>query len=556
VARLSPRWVVLIVAASLAAPAAPFAEDLADLPFPEEPPMAESAADAAEPAGPMAELISLQPAEIRTLRLEDAIQRVAIGDPRVVDVALVSAKELLLKAVTDGTTNLIVWDPKGNMLTWNIEVIDRGPEELEAVLHRLLDELGVLGVSVKREGPRLFLTGEVPRKEDVDRLNEMLGAYGDVVTNLVTVPPPPEPVALPPPPTVKLTVQVIEMSRDSRDKFGVDWSDTLTFTETTFGPLDLDDEHSQAERLGQAFRLGALSRTGAVAVLNMLVSNGKARILAEPKLVASSGKAATTIIGVEVPVITTTSVSSGTVSQSIEFKQTGVELRFRPVVLDDEESIQLSLNAKVSSIDTASAITVQGIVVPGFRVRETETEIVTSSGESVFIAGLLQDEERKNLSQVPGIGSIPVLGRLFSSHDFLKGQTELVIVVTPELTAQAELTTDRALALEQALASSEVGAAVNNPTLRYAVQIQERIARALRYPADQADQGLDGRVRLRLHLFRDGSLGQAMVAETSGISALDTAALGAAEAGAPYPPFPQDFVQQDIWLEVPVLFRP
>lgn len=497
-------------------------------------------------------VISLEPGEIRTL-VTDAIQRVAVGDPQVVDVTLVSVKELLLKAVSTGTTNLIVWDRQGQRV-WHVEVVDQKPAALEKELRRLVTDLGLSGVSVKREDEKLFLTGEAPSEEDVERLDEMLSAYRDQVTNLVAANPPivPPPV---PPASVKLTVQVIEMTREGKDKIGVDWMDSLTFTETTFGAPALTA--SFPSRLHDAFRVGSLSRTGLSAVLNLLVSSGKARILAEPKLVAASGKEASTTIGVEVPIITTTSISSGTVSQNIEFKQTGVELKFQPTVLPDGHSIQLALNAKVSSIDTANAITVSGITVPGFRVRETGTEIVTESGDAVFISGLLQDEDKKNLSQLPGLGSIPVLGVLFRSTEFTNNVTELVVIVTPELAApHEEPLAGREQALEQSLASAEVAAAVSDPTLRYALQIQERIAGAIRYPAREAELGMSGRVKLRLHLFRDGSLGQVVVVESSGIEVFDMEALKVAETQAPYPPFPSDLVQQDLWLEIPVLFRP
>lgn len=261
------------------------------------------------------------------------------------------------------------------------------------------------------------------------------------------------------PESVKLTVQVVEMDREAKNKLGVDWMDSVTFSETTFASLGPTNV-SQIARLGEAFRLGALSRTGASAVLNMLVSEGKARILAEPKLVTSSGKEASAFIGVEVPVLTATSISAGTVTQQIEFKETGVKLKFQPTVLDDKPSIQLVIDAKVSSIDTTKAITVAGILVPGFRVRQTQTEIVTKSGEAVFIAGLIQDEEKQNLGRLPGLGKVPILGPLFRSKEFASGQTELVIIVTPQLRAKAEMIADRAAAVDHALAAAEVSAAL------------------------------------------------------------------------------------------------
>ena len=502
----------------------------------------------------LSETMSLEPGEIRSLTVHN-IQRVAIGDPSIADLTLVSLKEVLLKAVKPGTTNLIIWDQDGKQ-TWSVEVVDRKPEATEEQIRRLLKELNFFNVFVKRESGRLFLIGQVPTSEDLDRINELLSVYKDQATSLVGVTPKALPSAAGPPQSVKLTVQVIEMTRDASDEIGVDWSDTLTFTETTFGVLGPSGGHSQVARLGEAFRLGALSRNGFSQVVKMLATQGKARILAEPKLVAASGKEATTNIGVEVPIITTTSVSSGTVSQSIEFKKTGVELKFKPTVLENQHSIQLAINAKVSSIDTANAITVSGIVVPGFRIRQTDTEIVTDDGQSVFISGLLQDEERKNLSQLPGLGNIPVLGTLFRSTEFTRGQTELVIVVTPELSTSSPNTPEREFALEQSLTSAETASAVKNPTLQYALQIQDRIAKAIRYPQQQAQAGASGRVTLRLHLFRDGRVDQAVVGESSGVEMFDSEALQAAQRQAPYPPFPSDLIQQDLWLEIPVVFRP
>ncbi len=503
------------------------------------------------------QLLSLKTGEIQSIPVE-GLTRVAIGNPLVADVTIVSSKALLLQATAAGTTNLILWDQRGQH-AWNVEVLDSAKESVELQLRQMIHDLNLPDVRVTREHDKLFLTGQVPGKQDVDRLDQLLSAYKDKVTNLVSVAPaqPAPPLA---PPSVKLTVQLIEMTRDATDKFGVDWMKSLTFTETTFGVKGPTGNLSLPERIEDAFRIGAVSRSGTggnlSAVLNLLVTQGKARVLAEPKLVAASGKEATATIGVEVPVITATSVSSGTVSQSIEFKKTGVELKFQPTVLEDGHSIRLSLDAKVSSIDTTNAITVSGIVVPGFRVRQTQTEIVLDSGQVLLIAGLIQDEEKKNLSQLPGIGSIPVLGNLFRSTQFVRGQTELIMIVTPELTGENPMTADRAFTLDQALVSAEAAAGVNDPVLRYALQVQDRLAKAIRYPPRDKDQSGSGRVKLRLHLLRDGTLGQAIISESSGIQVFDLEALKVAESQSPYPPFPTELSQSDLWLELPVLFRP
>lgn len=521
--------------------------------MPDEAPTASGEQLAPQQPRRTSQVLFLEPNELRSLSV-DEVSRIAVADPDVVDVTLVSGNELLLQAKKPGSTSIILWDRNGQT-TLAVEVIQRISEQVESQLADILSELNLPGVELKRQGGRLLLVGEVPRTEDLSRIEQVLSEFKDQVTNLVNVVEP-----LPPAPTleqtVKLTVQLLEMNRSATDTLGVDWLDSLGYTETKFsliGPGGVDLK----SRLAQSFRLGSLDRSALSATLRMAVTSGKARILAEPKLVAASGKRATVFIGVEVPIITaSTAVSGAGVQQSVEFKNTGVELEFQPTVQDDGHSIRLMINAKISSIDTSSAITVGTSSVPGFKTRQTQTELITNSGEAVLIAGLLQDEDQKTLSQVPGIGSIPVLGNLFRSTEFVRRKTELVVVVTPELAIEKEMATDRLYALEQALASSEVAASVDDPILRYALQIQERIARSLRYPPRESELGMSGLVRLRLHLFRDGTLGRVVVGESSGLDAFDQEAVKAAESQSPYPGFPRDFKQQDLWVEVPVLFRP
>ena len=512
-----------------------------------------SSAPAPSPAAP-APAIGLQLGEIRTVPVR-GVTRIAIGNPEVADVSIVSVNEVLLQAKAFGTTNLILWDDNGQT-TLSVEVVDPTINGIANQLRQMIRELDLPNVEVRREENKIFLTGEVVRKEDLDRLEQMLSAYDSKqVTSLVALPLPPPPPPPTPPQSIQLTVQLVEMNRDDTDNMGVDWSDSTTFTETPFGALGPKGKTLE-KRVREAFKFGALSRTGLSAKVNMLVTQGKARILAEPKLVAASGKEATATLGAEVPVITASSVSSGTVTQNIQFKKTGVELKFTPTILEDQHSIQLVIDTKVSSIDTTNAIVVDGITVPGFKVRHAQTEVVTDSGQTMLISGLLQDEDRKNLSQLPGLGNIPVLGNLFRSTEFTQGKTELVIMVTPELRADAGASSEHNVALEQALSSAELPGAANDPALRYALQVQDRVARAIRYPASQKELGMSGRVKLRVHLFRDGSLDKAMVSEPSGNEVFDEEALKAVQTQAPYPPFPSDLLQQELWLDLPVFFKP
>jgi TonB family protein len=129
-------------------------------------------------------------------------------------------------------------------------------------------------------------------------------------------------------------------------------------------------------------------------------------------------------------------------------------------------------------------------------------------------------------------------------------------VVTPEILVDEAVKADHQLALEQALSVAEVTSSIEDPRLRYALQVQDRIAKALRYPEREKELNLEGTVKLKLHLFSDGTLGRAMVSKSSGIESLDAEALKVAESQAPYPQFPGQLPERELWLEIPVIFRP
>ncbi|MBI4342592.1 MAG: TonB family protein [Candidatus Omnitrophica bacterium] len=507
-------------------------------------------APASPEAAPPADTLSLNQGAIHTLSVEQ-IDRVAVGDPALLDVTVVSSNEVLLKAVAIGKTNVILWDRRGQH-TIDVEIVDRKPEAMEAQIKRVLEELDLPGVSVRRESGKLFLTGEVSRQEELDQVEQMLSAFQGV-TNLVTLPPPVPPPSTEgiTPPLVRLGVQILEINHSDLEKLGVDWSDSMSVTEPAATDQTLSDV---------LFKWGtSLSRGSVAATINALVQQSKARILSEPKLVTASGKEASSFIGLEVPIVMATSfgTTSSTVSTSVEFRKTGVLLKMTPNVLPDGK-ITTVMEAEVSGIDTASGLNVpvgsQTVLVPGFKVRKTSTEVTTESGETIVIAGLLEAEDTDSMSQVPALGSIPVLGRLFRSPELKATQRELVIAVTPQMLSDAGQS-DKRMALEQAMAVAEVTASVDDPKLRYALQVQDRIAKSIAYPIREREAGMGGRVKLRLHLFRDGTLGRAMIAESSGIESFDQEALKAAESQSPFPPFPSDLVQQDLWLDLPVLFR-
>jgi len=517
-------------------------------------------------SGGAAETIRLEPTEIRALTLKE-VERIAIGNPDVADVTIVSASEVLVQAKQAGKTNLIVWDQQGQHI-WALEVVDSSAELMELQLTQLLMDLKLPGVRVKRSNGTVLIVGEVPEQENLDQLDELLAKFPGV-SNLVTVSKAAlveeEPVDL-----VKLSVQILEVNRSDLEKLGVDWSDAITFTEPAVSDL------TGSKILG---RLGtSIDRTKVEAIFNALIQQNRARILAEPKLVTASGKKASSFIGVDVPIFSSSTqvgTAQTTTQTQVEFRQTGVTLNMTPVVQEDLQGVKriaTVIEAELSDLDTSVALTVPSggstVTVPGFKTRKVNTEVTLASGESVVIAGLLEAKDSQASSGVPALSSIPFLGRLFRTPENKLSQNEIVILITPELLGPAagraparpdmRQKEGRGDAIEQAMAvaRSNGGGSSQDPALSYALLVQGQLAQGIEYPADAQAQGLTGRVKLRLHLLRDGTLERTEIAEPSGVEAFDRAALSAASAQAPYPAFPPELAQPDLSVEVPVVFGP
>ena len=160
---------------------------------------------------------------------------------------------------------------------------------------------------------------------------------------------------------------------------------------------------------------------------------GLLTILAEPNLVALSGQTASFLAGGEFPI----PVAQTNGAIVVDYKQFGVKLDFTPTVIN-EHRISLKVRPEVSQIDTTASVTTNGITVPGLSVRRADTTVELASGQSFAIGGLLQTNTTDIISQVPGLGSIPILGKLFSSTNYQNNKTELVIIVTPYLVEPTE----------------------------------------------------------------------------------------------------------------------
>jgi pilus assembly protein CpaC len=266
------------------------------------------------------------------------------------------------------------------------------------------------------------------------------GRDGSTIAYLVKVLGIPDPGIAPPPSleaesTILIKAKLIEVKKSALRDIGVDWADIAAGP--IFGTLDefVTNEHFRLipdgiEGLdGLPLDLGTNNHYFAMttvvdSIINLLVNNGDARLLAEPTLSCINGGQADFLVGGEVPI----PVQNQDGALNVLFKQFGIILNVEPRA-NDAGLIRTKVGVEVSSVD--KAISVLGI--PGFATRKTNTEMNVQSGETMIVAGLFSSEDAKTVVKVPGLGQIPILGELFKSRQFRRGETELVVLVTPQI---------------------------------------------------------------------------------------------------------------------------
>ena len=352
------------------------------------------------------------------------VNRVSIGHPDIANAQPTGPDEILLTGLKAGVTDLRIWTDAGNQVRYLLKVVDNSWVQILEVANIVLAD--VEGVNAREENGIVFIEGRILREQDIPIIEDMkkklskeVGS-GTVVFNIVR-----PKVSLQA--MILLDVQVVEVRRDDLMNVGVEWAASTPgpFYELLgefHGVLDFEKYTSF---FGFGFEEGTtepLTEIGST--INLLETNGIARVLAQPKLVTKSGSKAAFLAGGEIPI----PIRGGDGELTVEFKQVGVILDFEPVA-DPDGFINTKINVEVSAVDES----VEVLDIPGFITRKTNMEMNVQTGQTMVISGMLQAEDSKAVSKVPGLGSIPIIGELFKSRDFREDTTELVIFVTPYL---------------------------------------------------------------------------------------------------------------------------
>ncbi|MGL6211649.1 MAG: type II and III secretion system protein family protein [Paracoccaceae bacterium] len=358
---------------------------------------------------------------------DEAFAELSIANPGIADVSSLSDRSIYVLGKLPGRTTMTLLSPDGKLIA-NVEV--HVTPDIAEFKERLKQILPGENIEVRTANDGIVLSGTVSSSAKLDRALDLANRYApERVSNLMSVGGTQQ---------VMLKVRFAEMNRSVSKSlssslaiqggtdFGVGGeTGTWLADENGIGnPVTTQNGTEGALALG--FSAGSLEFA---VLIEALESKGVVRTLAEPNLTALSGQEAKFLAGGEYPI----PVASGNNGQiSVEYKPFGVELNFTPTVVDGD-TINLIINAAVSSIDSSITLETGGVTVNAFKRRETSTTVEMRDGESFAIAGLLQDDFRDLNGQVPWLGDVPILGALFRSAEYQRAQSELVIIVTPHL---------------------------------------------------------------------------------------------------------------------------
>jgi len=382
-----------------------------------------------------------------------AIDRAMIGNPEIADIVPLTDRSIYVLGKSMGATSLTLYDRSGRVLV--VMDVSVGPDAAgyREQLSRLIPGNTI---EVQTSGKSLILTGMVNDPGVLDRAVQLAKTYaGNDVVNMVSLGATQQ---------VMLEVKFAEVKRSVGEEIGVrgfvndgsfngaigPGAGVRTDPTTGLPIFEIGSVTNSFGVFGDTFRALGMNFD---AYLNALETKGFAKTLAEPTLIALSGEKASFLAGGEFPIPVVQSGRGGGGNDSVggsitvEFKPFGVSLGFTPTVLGDR-TINLKVEPEVSSIDPAASIQLNGVSIPGLQTRRASTTLELRDGESFAIAGLLNRDFKTTINQVPLLGSIPLLGALFRSTEFQKGETELLIVVTPRLVRpirpdQVRLPTDR-----------------------------------------------------------------------------------------------------------------
>ena len=354
------------------------------------------------------------------------IQRVSVANGELVEAVAVSPREILINGKGPGDTSLVVWQQNGNRLLYDL-AIRPSPARLDAVRTQISREFPDAIIDVTFENDTAFVRGTVKDAIAAERVMAIVATMGKAV-NLLRVDVPPAEAQ------ILLKVRFASVDRNAETDLGINFVSTA-FNQATavstqqFGSPTIAGQTPTLSTPLNIFLfrpdINLLTNIKALQARNAL------ELLAEPNVMAIDGKPASFVAGGEFP-FPTLQGGAGVGAVTVQFREFGVRLNFLPKITP-RGTIRLQVAPEVSSLDFANGVNFQGLNIPALTTRRVNTEVELESGQSFVIGGLLDNTTTKNLNKIPGIGDIPLLGKLFQSTTLIKGNSELLVIITPEV---------------------------------------------------------------------------------------------------------------------------
>lgn len=374
------------------------------------------------------------------------ITRIAIGNPEIADVRMLSARDYLLIGKKAGSTSLIVWSANGVREEYSVYV--SGDDQ--GMASAIQQAIGYPGITAQMMNGKVLLRGTVKNQYEHDTAIKIaqlyLGSGGGSTSsattasgtngsqgsatdeNIIDL------LEMSHPSQIRLEAQLIEINTDDEKNLGIQyWSPTLGNSSSGITPgasgLVYVGEDMYNKRGSFGWIGSHLSTIDAS--LHALVTNGKARILSRPSITTMSGKTANILIGGRIPIPT----SAGDGEISIDWREYGIRLNIEPVV-DGENKITSKVHAEVSTLDYGHAVVENNFSIPALASREADAVINVRSGATMAIGGLLNSEDSKTVSKIPLLGDLPIIGQFFRHTSKTRDNRELLILITPTLVSE------------------------------------------------------------------------------------------------------------------------
>ncbi len=358
------------------------------------------------------------------------ISRISTSNPDIVDASPVTTREILIHGKSFGTVTLVVWSKSGQRNFYNITV----EQNLEPLRKLLKETFPSENLHVDSSRDSLALTGIVSNKDVGDRATALAAPFAKNIVNNVHITPVVDKQVL-------LRVKFAELDRTATSQFAVNivsTGATNTIGQVSTGQFgstrpDQVGGNSASFSITDALNIFAFRPSlNLASFIKALQGRNLLQILAEPNLVTTSGKEASFLVGGEFPVpVLQGGSNSGAVT--IMFREFGVRLTFNPVVLANN-AIRMYVKPEVSTLDFTNSVTLNGFTIPALSTRKMETNIELGEGQTFIIAGLIDNRVVDTVNRLPGLANLPIIGNLFKSKDEKKSRTELVVMVTPEIT--------------------------------------------------------------------------------------------------------------------------